>query len=661
MSRTRARLRSRLWGVILMATIGSTLFPEEPMADATVDEVTRQGTSSPEAELSASGSEPRPARPCPSTPTESFDPSIADARWERRIASVVGRHSVGVAVGFKDRVAFTLDGGRGRVPASNQKLLLTLSMFDRLGPDLRIPTRAAAERVEGGTVPGDLWLIGGGDPSLTAAEPGYWGSFQATTLAGLAERIKRSGITRVGRVRGALGYFAHDFDAPGWQPYVPGQYVQLPSALVLNGNYTAGRHPEKSAAAALAKQLENIGVTVLGTPGTGRAPARLTTVARVRSRPLDELVAFMNRSSNNFYAEVFGKLLGADVYGRPGTIAKGARAIESWARANGERAVANDSSGLSYRNRVSPESMVELLEVAGARPWIGDLRPGLPSPGEGTLRYRLPGLHVRAKTGSLFDGSSTLSGWVRSQRTGRWVAFSIMGKDVPAAVEDRIVGIVSRARIRIPAVRSRVGCAGNKAVRTRAEPASMTLVADATYPGIRWRRSTALGSHSSGRLRNGVQLPAEGRHFFTWDPVLDRAPNRADRRFGTARLMRVIQEVLDEYRAEHPQSTRVGIGDISRPRGGDFGPQFGGLGHSSHQNGLDADIYYPRRDGRESAPRRPGQIDRALAQDLVDRFVGAGAQFVFIGPRTGLQGPPGIVQALAHHDDHMHVRLRGKR
>ncbi|MGH2703304.1 MAG: hypothetical protein ACRDJ2_16215, partial [Actinomycetota bacterium] len=56
-------------------------------------------------------------------------------------------------------------------------------------------------------------------------------------------------------------------------------------------------------------------------------------------------------------------------------------------------------------------------------------------------------------------------------------------------------------------------------------------------------------------------------------------------------------------------------------------------------------------------PWRPGQIDRGLAQDLVDRFVAAGAQYVFVGPHTKLTGPPRIVQALAHHDNHMHVRI----
>ena len=174
---------------------------------------------------------------------------------------------------------------------------------------------------------------------------------------------------------------------------------------------------------------------------------------------------------------------------------------------------------------------------------------------------------------------------------------------------------------------------------------------------IEWRSSRSLGLHWSGRLVRGVQLPAEAATFFTWDPVRKRSPNRGWRRFGNDRLVETVVRVLEAFSAAHPQAPRIGVGDLSRPGGGDFGARYGLPGHVSHQNGLDADIYYPRRDGQEQAPTSPGQIDRRLAQDLVDRFVRAGASKVFVGPKTGLRGPSAIVQALAHHDNHLHVRL----
>jgi hypothetical protein len=172
--------------------------------------------------------------------------------------------------------------------------------------------------------------------------------------------------------------------------------------------------------------------------------------------------------------------------------------------------------------------------------------------------------------------------------------------------------------------------------------------------------SRSLGLPWDGRLVGGVQLPAEGEHFFTWDNVRRRSPNRGWRRYGNVRLIRTTLRVLAEHADANPEAPRVGIGDLSRRNGGDFGARFGGLGHASHENGLDVDVYYPRRDKRERPPRAPRQIDRRLAQDLLDRFVAAGAAKVFVGPNTRLRGPPAVVEILpAHHDNHMHVRLPG--
>jgi murein endopeptidase len=180
-------------------------------------------------------------------------------------------------------------------------------------------------------------------------------------------------------------------------------------------------------------------------------------------------------------------------------------------------------------------------------------------------------------------------------------------------------------------------------------------------PEIRWRSSRAVGRPWSGRLVRGVQLPSEGAHFFTWDPARDTSPNRRWRRWGTDELVRTLLRVLDEYAAAHPEAPRVGIGDLSRPEGGDFGARYGGLGHGSHQNGLDVDVYYPRRDGREREARVLKHVDRELAQALVDLFVQAGAQYVFVGFHSGLTGPPDVVQSIPHHESHMHVRIRAPR
>jgi murein endopeptidase len=181
------------------------------------------------------------------------------------------------------------------------------------------------------------------------------------------------------------------------------------------------------------------------------------------------------------------------------------------------------------------------------------------------------------------------------------------------------------------------------------------------YQPIRWRRSRAVGLPYAGRLVRGVRLPREGRDFFTWDPVKKRWGNRSWRRWGHDRLIRTVLRVLRAHRRANPGAPRVGIGDISRPRGGDFGPRYGSVGHASHQNGLDVDLYYPRFDRLERRARRVDQIDLRLSQDLVRRFVRVRARYVFVGPHTPLIGPRRIVVALRRHDDHLHVRLRPRR
>ena len=177
---------------------------------------------------------------------------------------------------------------------------------------------------------------------------------------------------------------------------------------------------------------------------------------------------------------------------------------------------------------------------------------------------------------------------------------------------------------------------------------------------VRWRVSVAVGRPEDGRLLRGVKLPAEDPTYFTWDPIRKRQPNRDWRRWGTDDLVRTTLRILREFRRDHPNAPRVGIGDLSLPKGGYFGPEVsGGIGHATHRNGLDIDVYYPRRDRRERAPTRVGQVDLRLSQDLVDRFVAARAVRVFVGPNTPLTGPADVVQAIPNHDNHLHARVAG--
>jgi murein endopeptidase len=168
---------------------------------------------------------------------------------------------------------------------------------------------------------------------------------------------------------------------------------------------------------------------------------------------------------------------------------------------------------------------------------------------------------------------------------------------------------------------------------------------------VEWRRATSVGLPFAGRLLDGTQLPVEGPDWVTWNPVTDSSPNRPHRLYGHERTIRAILSVAAAHRTANPDAPRLVVGDISLRDGGPMNE------HVSHENGLDVDVYYPRLDGRLAAPGGPGEVDRRLAQDLLDRFLAAGAKVVFVGRSTGLHGKAGVVVPYQNHEDHMHVRF----
>jgi D-alanyl-D-alanine carboxypeptidase/D-alanyl-D-alanine-endopeptidase (penicillin-binding protein 4) len=379
--------------------------------------------------------------------------AAARPAWKRKIDRLVRGHSVGVSVADAGVPLYRHSDKQKRIPASNQKMLLSMAALDLLGPDKHVVTPVQAEGLSGGVVHGDLWILGRGDPTLTGG--GAYGRslpFRPSRISQLADRVRAAGIRRIGgSVRGSTGYFTRDWHAPGWKSSFPAYYVPLPTALTFEGNAHKGHHvtnPEWRAARALARRLEAKGVRVAGKPAAGLPPGGTTPVARVRSEPLTTLLTFMNRNSSNFFAEVIGKRLAASARRPPGSIAKGAAVIARWTARHGVEAVARDSSGLSYENRVSSHGLVNLLDFVESAPWGTAFRGTLPVPGQGTLDDRLKGVKVRAKTGTL-DGVSALSGWVWMDKTDSWGEFSIlssgMSKSQAVAIEDRIVRILARS------------------------------------------------------------------------------------------------------------------------------------------------------------------------------------------------------------------------
>jgi D-alanyl-D-alanine carboxypeptidase/D-alanyl-D-alanine-endopeptidase (penicillin-binding protein 4) len=365
--------------------------------------------------------------------------AIGKSPWMRAIDDAIGRRGFSVAVADGADTLYARAAGAARTPASNEKLLLSMALLERFGPDHRIATSAAASKVRGGVVRGDLWILGRGDPETGPAR-----------LRALAARLRDAGVTRIrGRVMGATTYFRRDWWAPGWKPRITRRYVAIPTALTFEHNVVRGREirdPERRAAASLTTQLERLGIRVRGRPGDGAPPAGVAPIAQIRSRPLTSLLAAMDRPSDNYYAEVLGKALAAARSGPPGSIPKAASAIRAFTGSHGASFELYDSSGLSYANRVTASGILRLLAYADTTSWGAELRRALPSGGQGTLVHRLHDVRVRAKTGTL-DGISALSGWVWLTRESRWVEFSIlsagMSKATAVQIEDKIVHVLA--------------------------------------------------------------------------------------------------------------------------------------------------------------------------------------------------------------------------
>jgi D-alanyl-D-alanine carboxypeptidase/D-alanyl-D-alanine-endopeptidase (penicillin-binding protein 4) len=398
----------------------------------------------------AAGSPSAAALPDPAKLATALRPALTD----RGLAGPVGMQVRDLATGT---VLFDQAADKPDVPASTAKLLTAAVALDRLGPRTRLQTRVFAA--------GDvLYLVGGGDPTLTRATTGALGA----RVDDLARQVRAAGVTRASRVVADATFFSGPTLAPGWQPYYLNAEIGPVSALSVD----AGRrspsvkatartpNPSPDAANTLRGALSRAGVRVDGV-GAGRVPAGARQVAMVESPTVADLVKRMLTYSDNDLAESLGRQL-AHAAGRPadfnGEVAAVADGLQTLGLPlDGLRMF--DSSGLSHGDLVPPSLLVEVLRAAAdpARPQLRPILDGLPVAGRtGTLadRFRTPetapavGL-VHAKSGRL-AGVAALAGTART-RSGQVLVFSVRAPSVDLTVGEK-------AMDRIAATLTRCGC-----------------------------------------------------------------------------------------------------------------------------------------------------------------------------------------------------------
>jgi D-alanyl-D-alanine carboxypeptidase/D-alanyl-D-alanine-endopeptidase (penicillin-binding protein 4) len=314
---------------------------------------------------------------------------------------------------------YSLRSSTGRMPASVEKLWTTSTALLRLGRDHTFDTtvRAAAQPDELGVLHGNLYLVGGGDPTLGAAG-----------IRRLAAQVSLAGVQSVtGRVVGDESRFDALRGVPssnyGWSTD-----VEPLSALSYTRNdtrYGYVPHPASRAATALTAALQHRHIAVADRARRGRAPADSSRLAVVHSPPLAKFITLTNQPSDNFYAETLIKDLGAEL-GNGGTTAAGATVVRRQARRMDLRPRIHDRSGLSRADRSTPRQVVSLLERMETHPAF---RTSLALTGRsGTVEDRMrsgPAAGAcRVKTGTLHDASN-LAGYCTTA-AGHHVVFAIL-------------------------------------------------------------------------------------------------------------------------------------------------------------------------------------------------------------------------------------------
>ena len=362
------------------------------------------------------------------------------------------------------RTVFARNTTVALIPASTMKLETATAAMARLGSGSHLTTEVrAAAAPSGGTVAGDLWLVGGGDPLLAtndfAQVAGYHGQPRlSSSMEALADRVVAAGIRRVdGRVVGDESRYDTQRYVPSWNPsYATLGEIGPQSALTVNGGFVQWRPqavpapaPATNAAAVLTTLLEARGVTVAGEAGEGRSPPG-PTLATLDSPVMADVVRVMLQESDNLAAELLVKELGVR-FGASGTTMAGLAVVKDSLASLAlpvEGLASADGSGLDRSDRLTCDSLQATLAHSGEG---GDLGRGMPVAGrDGTLARRFTGTaaagKIKAKTGSL-QGVTGLSGWATA-RDGRPMQFALLANDLPrdaagTALQDRVVAALA--------------------------------------------------------------------------------------------------------------------------------------------------------------------------------------------------------------------------
>lgn len=344
-------------------------------------------------------------------------------------------------------------------PASTTKTLTSAGALLTLDRGARVTTTVhAADQTR---MPGVVVLVGGGDPTLSAAPPDVPTWYRgAARISDLADQVRASGLKPTA-VQVDTSLFTGPDMAPGWDPndiaggdIAPIQSVMLDAGRIQPTTDESRRSPtpalDAGRALAVALGVDPAKVTFAPGPPGGRQ------LASVQSAPLMERLTQMMNASDNVMAETIGREV-AKATGRPVSFAGAVDAILnqlSAAKIDTTGAALMDCSGLSIADLLTAKTLDEVVNAAAGpnhpalRPLV-DLFPV--AGGSGTLSNRFvdpdattsPAGWLRAKTGSLTK-TNTLVGMV-TDNSGRVLTFAFLSNnagDEGRTALDRLAAIL---------------------------------------------------------------------------------------------------------------------------------------------------------------------------------------------------------------------------
>ena len=416
-----------------------------------------------------------------------------------------GRYSL-VVIDATGKPIFEDHDDRAIAPASVQKLVVSFSALNLLGPAYRFHTILAAPHGIGGdgSLGGDLWLVGSGDPSLRSGD--LRDGVASLARAGL--RSVQRAVVDPSAMRGpeinphwdpsdanedyqtatsavSMDGDTAEFRVYGTTPGAPARVVVVPKSAALhvsgtiatsggsddviiaamadpNTFYLHGTIPAgveekywlpvhdipRYDGAVLEQMLHEAGIATAQPPGVGAAPLESVVLWDHRSKPLPVLLKHMLYISDNHYAEQLLRSLG----GNATDVADDATGIAAERQFLQARGIPTpgmhvvDGSGLAEVNRVAAITLARILSDAELSGGGTELYPLLPEGGrDGTLKYydfNVSPKRIHAKTGHLSDAAS-LAGYVDTAHHGRMI-FAFMINDSPGDPDAAYVRAVDR-------------------------------------------------------------------------------------------------------------------------------------------------------------------------------------------------------------------------